>query len=128
MDDFFTTPEEHSIVKANIVEKYFSAWASIMASRFEKVVTIFNDANENCFNNLKENIKSLSDIDKLKFTPNVSNYEVNEEIAEKFENINMIPCFSFIDPFGYAGLSKKLIKALIKDFGCDCLFFSTLTE
>nr|WP_083585749.1 three-Cys-motif partner protein TcmP [Clostridium kluyveri] len=29
----------------------------------------------------------------------------------------------FIDPFGYKGISAKLINALVKDWGSDCIFF-----
>ena len=37
----------------------------------------------------------------------------------------MIPAFSFVDPFGYKGLSLKIVKRVIKDWGCDCdLFFN----
>lgn len=160
MDKFFTEVEEHSIVKATIVEKYFSVWSSILGSRVDKIgyidlysgpgvysdgtestpvrilkkcvsdeklrkkiTTIFNDANEECYKKLKYNIAQITGIDSLKFAPTVLNQKVDDKIAEQFESMNMIPCFSFIDPFGYAGLSRKLIKALVKDFGCDCIFF-----
>lgn len=35
----------------------------------------------------------------------------------------MIPTFSFIDPFGYKGVTQRLLRALLKDFGSDLLFF-----
>ncbi|MDQ7861163.1 three-Cys-motif partner protein TcmP [Peribacillus frigoritolerans] len=35
----------------------------------------------------------------------------------------LIPILAFIDPWGYKGLTTKLINALIKDFGSDCIFF-----
>ena len=34
-----------------------------------------------------------------------------------------MPTFRFIDPFGYRGLSLKIIKGVIKDGGSDCIFF-----
>jgi len=34
-----------------------------------------------------------------------------------------VPTFSFIDPFGYKGLSLGLVQGVIKDWGCDCVFF-----
>jgi hypothetical protein len=37
--------------------------------------------------------------------------------------MSMIPTFSFIDPFGYKGLTYDLIQSLVKDWGCDCIFF-----
>jgi len=35
----------------------------------------------------------------------------------------LIPTFSFIDPFGYKGLSLGLVQGAIKDWGSDCVFF-----
>src|SRR5207248_10024637 len=31
--------------------------------------------------------------------------------------------FLFVDPFGYKGLSLQLVNSVIKDWGCDCVFF-----
>jgi three-Cys-motif partner protein len=35
----------------------------------------------------------------------------------------MIPTFFFVDPWGYKGLTLQLVNAVLKDWGCDCLFF-----
>jgi hypothetical protein len=37
--------------------------------------------------------------------------------------MKMIPTFFFVDPWGYKGLSLQLVNAVLKDWGCDCLFF-----
>lgn len=89
----------------------------------EKVVTYFNDKDEECYKNLKDNIDSLEGIDKLKFYPQVENKEVNQNTADYFGKKHLIPCFSFIDPAGYCGLSMDLIQALGKDYGSDLIFF-----
>jgi three-Cys-motif partner protein len=34
-----------------------------------------------------------------------------------------IPTLYFLDPWGYKGLSLKLVKATIQCWGCDCMFF-----
>ena len=34
-----------------------------------------------------------------------------------------MPTFLFVDPFGYKGLSLQLVQSVIKDWGCDCVFF-----
>ncbi len=34
-----------------------------------------------------------------------------------------IPTLSFIDPWGYKGLSLPLVRVLVKDWGCDSIFF-----
>ena len=35
----------------------------------------------------------------------------------------MIPSFFFVDPWGYKGLSLRLVNAVLKDWGSDCVFF-----
>jgi hypothetical protein len=37
--------------------------------------------------------------------------------------MKLVPTFSFIDPFGYKGLSLGLVQGAIKDWGSDCVFF-----
>jgi len=37
--------------------------------------------------------------------------------------MKMVPTFFFVDPWGYKGLSLQLVNAVLKDWGCDCLFF-----
>jgi hypothetical protein len=49
--------------------------------------------------------------------------DVDEEIVAVFENNRLVPTLLFLDPWGYKGLSLKLIKSVLKDFGCECIFF-----
>jgi three-Cys-motif partner protein len=88
-----------------------------------KMVTIFNDANPDFASNLEEEINNLKDVNSLEYKPIVYNSVIGEEIAEMFENMSMVPTLAFVDPWGYKGLSSKLIGALIKDWGSDCIFF-----
>jgi len=37
--------------------------------------------------------------------------------------VSLIPTFLFVDPWGYKGLSLALINSVLKDWGCDCIFF-----
>lgn len=87
------------------------------------LVTIFNDDNPEYSNSLKEAIDAIDGINKLKFTPKVYNEEVNEDTVKEFEEVRFIPTLFFIDPWGYKGLSLKLINSVLKDWGCDCIFF-----
>jgi hypothetical protein len=34
-----------------------------------------------------------------------------------------VPTLFFVDPWGYKGLSLRLINSVVKDWGCDALFF-----
>jgi three-Cys-motif partner protein len=155
------------LVKAKIVEKYFTAWASIIINtqkvypqrpqkiayidlfagpgRYEngssstpllvlnaainnedfrnRLVTIFNDKNSDHSNNLKKAISELPGIEKLKYQPQIQNEEVGEKIVKMFETMNLVPTLFFVDPWGYKGLSLRLVNSVLKDWGCDCIFF-----
>ena len=84
---------------------------------------IFNDRNQDNSNTLSSEIKRLKDISKLKHSPTVYCQEVDERITEQFKRARLVPSFTFIDPWGYKGFSLELLQAVIKDWGCDCVFF-----
>jgi three-Cys-motif partner protein len=164
--DFFAEQSDQSEVKANIVAKYFVAWANVMVGvkrqygRIDRIgyidlfagpgryddgtkstplmvlekalanpelteilVTMFNDKDENNVASLKEAIKGLPGLAGLKHEPMVYCGEVGADAEAMFKRIRMYPTFSFVDPFGYKGLSRGFIQAMVKDWGCDCVFF-----
>ena len=87
------------------------------------LVSIFNDMDANHTSALRAEIDALQDISKLKYRPNIYEGPVGPPIADYFNSERLIPTFSFIDPFGYKGLSWALIRSVIKDWGCDSVFF-----
>jgi len=87
------------------------------------LVSIFNDKDENNSQSLQKEIAALPEIGSLKFPPRVHNGEVGEEVAKSFGNVTLVPTLSFIDPWGYKGLSMDLIESFLKDWGSDCIFF-----
>ena len=87
------------------------------------LVTLFNDRDADNVGKLKATIESLPGIEKLKYKPEITNETLGEELAKKWANVRFVPTFFFIDPWGYAGLSSGLIKAVIQSWGCDCIFF-----
>lgn len=89
----------------------------------EMLVTIFNDANLNNTQSLQDAINSMANIANLKHKPQVYNKEVGEEIVKMFEQIHLVPTLFFVDPWGYKGLSLRLINSVLKDWGCDCILF-----
>lgn len=89
----------------------------------QRMVTLFNDKDPDNVESLKNAISSISGIDNLMFKPKFYNEEVGEEIANMFNGINLVPTFFFVDPWGYKGLSLNLVSSIIKDWGCDCVFF-----
>lgn len=87
------------------------------------LVTFFNDSNPSNAKKLQSEINTLPGIENLKNKPKVSSGEVDDSAANYFNETRLIPSLSFLDPFGYKGLSRKIVSGLIKDWGCDCVFF-----
>lgn len=89
----------------------------------ERLVVIFNDKDKDNANSLKQAINEIPYIEKLRFRPEVHNFEVGDEIVAAFENSKLIPSLLFIDPWGYKGISLRLVNSVVKDWGCDVIFF-----
>ena len=89
----------------------------------QMLVTIFNDRDDNNAQDLQSAINQLPGIEKLKHKPIVWNNEVGSEMVKLFSSIKLVPTLFFVDPWGYKGLSLQLVNAVLKDWGCDCIFF-----
>lgn len=89
----------------------------------QMLVSIFNDADSENVNSLQQSIDSIPNIQNLKYTPQIYNHEIGNNIVETFEKMKLIPSLFFVDPWGYKGLSLQLINSVVKNWGCDCLFF-----
>ncbi len=89
----------------------------------QRLVTIFNDKNKNNTDLLSEEISRLPNIEKLSHYPEVTNQVVGNEVMKLFEQTESMPTFFFVDPWGYKGLSLDLIYSVVKNWGCDCIFF-----
>lgn len=89
----------------------------------QMLVTIFNDKDENNSRSLEQAINALPGIGMLKYQPQVANQEIGTNIVQMFEQMTMIPTFFFVDPWGYKGLSLRLINSVLKNWGSDCIFF-----
>lgn len=166
-DSFFEEQTEQSLVKSEIVTKYFDAWAGVMtgtqrrsnwgAKRIayidlfagpgryddgtistpvkilekaiqnpkycESLVCMFNDKDEKNTDTLASVLNTIPGIQKLRHKPKIFTQEVGTEIVKMFENMTLVPTLFFVDPWGYKGLSLRLINSVLKDWGCDCIFF-----
>ena len=163
-NSFFDESQEQSRVKAEIVVKYFWAWAKgiipsqkrrgnkiayidlfagpgrykdgtrstpllILESAIqdldmrEMLVTLFNDKDSNNTRTLSQAIESIPGISSLKHQPQVYNEEIGRELVKMFEQMRLIPTLFFVDPWGYKGLSLRLINSVLKNWGCDCIIF-----
>jgi len=89
----------------------------------KSLVTFFNDKDRGFVRSLNEEILQIPGINELRYKPIVNNNEVGDGIAKIFESIKLLPSLFFVDPWGYKGLSLKLVNSVLKDWGCDCVFF-----
>lgn len=93
------------------------------AQMAERLVTFFNDWDPKNVQSLQKAIGELPGIEKLKYRPVVENIEIGSAIAEQFKKMKLVPTLLFVDPWGYKGLSLSLIDSVLKNWGCDCIFF-----
>ncbi|MER2058194.1 MAG: three-Cys-motif partner protein TcmP, partial [Niallia sp.] len=89
----------------------------------EKIVFLFNDKSKESIDLLSNNLFSIQGIENLKNRPQLLESEVDETFTDTFQKIKLAPTFSFVDPFGYKGVTRDLIFSLVKDFGSDCVLF-----
>lgn len=87
------------------------------------LVTLFNDRDPSHAANLRSEIEKLPGIEKLRHKPEITCGEIDEDAERYFNETRLIPSFTFVDPWGYKGLSLKIVNGVIKDWGCDCVFF-----
>lgn len=89
----------------------------------QMLVTIFNDRDVENKRSLEKAISELPGVETLRYPPQVYCEEIGEQIIRKFEQMRLVPTLFFVDPWGYKGLSLQLVNSVLKDWGCDCIFF-----
>ncbi|MAT67955.1 MAG: hypothetical protein CMJ58_00345 [Planctomycetaceae bacterium] len=89
----------------------------------DRLVAIFNDKDAANVRSLETEINQIPGIEQLRYPPEISTGEVGEQLVQRFASAKLIPTFLFVDPFGYKGLSLQLVQSVLKDWGCDCVFF-----
>lgn len=87
------------------------------------LVTIFNDSDEANVRALEKTIAEIPGVEGLTHQPTVWHNTVGDVVVKEFEASRFVPTLFFVDPFGYKGLSLRLINSVLKDFGCDCIIF-----
>jgi three-Cys-motif partner protein len=85
--------------------------------------TIFNDSDRQFCSRLQAEIDAIPGVSALRYKPEVGSEAVGERVSSLFAGTRMVPTLTFIDPWGYKGLSRGLIGSVIKDFGCEAVFF-----
>jgi three-Cys-motif partner protein len=87
------------------------------------LVALFNDKNPEYARSLREAIDSTPEFKQFRYPPQVANNQVGDEIVAEFEKRRMIPTLFFVDPWGYKGLSLRLINSVLRNWGSDCIIF-----
>lgn len=88
-----------------------------------RLVAVFNDKDEGNVRSLETALRELPGYDSLRYRPEIWHGEIGDEIVKTFEANSLIPTLFFVDPWGYKGMTLKLINSVLKDWGCDCFFF-----
>lgn len=90
----------------------------------EMLITIFNDANEDHAESLETAIKAFPDIRTLNHEPKILNEEVgSDKIFRLLASMKSFPMLLFADPWGYKDLTLRLLRSVLINWGCDCIFF-----
>lgn len=84
---------------------------------------IFNDNDVNNTRALKQSIDLMDKERKLSGRVKFYNETVERGFHNRLHIPNSMPVLSFVDPFGYKGLTMNLIDYLISNPGSDCIFF-----
>jgi three-Cys-motif partner protein len=87
------------------------------------LVTMFNDRDATNVASLKAEIENLPGYDTLNHKPKIYCSEVGQDATDMFASTKQCPTFTFVDPFGYKGLSRGIIQSIVKEWGCDCVVF-----
>jgi three-Cys-motif partner protein len=91
------------------------------------LVALFNDKDPERVKVLRTNVVAPAGIDSLKHKPRFRTGEVDEELLGRLRKSSAIPAFSFIDPFGYRGLTLELVDVLMQGWGRDMVLFFFLS-
>ncbi len=89
----------------------------------QRLVAIFNDKDEANVRSLRQTLEALPGYDTLRYRPHIQHGEVGDQIVKRFEETKLVPTLFFVDPWGYKGMTLRLINSVLKDWGCDCFFF-----
>lgn len=88
-----------------------------------KMYFMFNDQDASNIASLKSEIQKIDNSSLLRKKIRYCTETVDENSHLKLHIPMGLPILSFVDPFGYKGLTRDLIDLLISNNGSDCIFF-----
>jgi three-Cys-motif partner protein len=94
-----------------------------------KIKTFFNDNKLKVSKELEQNILNLPYYERLLNKPIVLNKEANVNLLRSliFSNPDT-PAFTFLDPFGYKGVSSEICNLALNQWGSDLFLFFNLNR
>lgn len=87
-----------------------------------KIRIVFNDENRNYINKLKKIVDNHEVVQKLNYDIEVTNHCAGDVNIKAYTS-KKCPIFSFIDPWGYKGVSVTQTWELVRNIGSDCVLF-----
>lgn len=89
----------------------------------DKMRFIFNDGDPKNISRLKDIIAEVDRSSLLSSKISYYSEMIDQAFHSRLEIPPNMPVLSFVDPFGYKGLTMDLINLLISNAGSDCIFF-----
>ena len=89
----------------------------------KRMYFLFNDNNPENIEALKKFISEVDTLDALRGRISYNTQTVDNHIGNQIKIPSAMPILSFVDPFGYKGITIELVNKLIKNPGSDCIFF-----
>jgi len=83
----------------------------------------FNDANPQFTAALRQEARRLPGYQDLAHEPEFKTGEVDDSYIPLIQRYQRFPTLTFLDPWGYKGLSRALIVEAARGFGCEVIFF-----
>lgn len=87
------------------------------------VALVFNDKDATNVERLSHELERMPGHASLRHRPLVFNFGIAGATPAAIQRQRTGPTLTFIDPFGYKGLSQELLQDGVRGWGCDCLFF-----
>lgn len=85
----------------------------------------FNEHNPVLLEALRSNVARVQDEERkrLRIEPMFRDATIDSDYDECIRYVNSRPTLSFVDPWGYVGLTLRLLRELVAGFGNDLIFF-----
>lgn len=84
---------------------------------------VFNDRDVENVDRLGKALARIPGYANLRHEPRMFHYAIDGATPAAIQILRKGPTLTFIDLFGYKGLTKPLLQDSVRDWGCDCLFF-----